>query len=85
MLSPEAMYNARSLCGVCALVSIFSQLAFSPFVLDKEGICLAIKVYEALLSVAGCELSYSLRERTYITRMRQVQELLGRTRHSRRA
>ncbi|KAK2462501.1 hypothetical protein APHAL10511_005471 [Amanita phalloides] len=53
MLSPEAFYASRSLCGVSALVSMFSQLAFSPFVMDQEGVQIVIRVYEALLSVAG--------------------------------
>lgn len=84
ILSPEAIYTARSLCGVYALVSIFGQLAFSPFVMDQEGVRIAIKVYEALISVAGCELSHPLRDRMHITGTKQVQESLGRTRHSKR-
>lgn len=67
ILSPEAIYTARSLCGVYALISIFGQLAFLPFVMDLEGVRIAIKVYEALISIAGCELSHSLRDRMYIT------------------
>ena len=85
ILSPEAIYIARSLCGVYALVTIFGQLAFSPFVMDQEGVRIAIKVYEALISVAGCELSHSLRDGMYITGTKQAEGLLGRTRRSKRA
>ncbi|KAF8622825.1 hypothetical protein AX15_006741 [Amanita polypyramis BW_CC] len=52
-LSPEAVYTARSLSGVFALISTFSQLAFSPFVMEREGVRIVIRVYEALLSIAG--------------------------------
>ena len=55
VLAPEVIYTARSLSGVFALVSMFSQLGFSPFIMEQEGVRIVIQVYEALLSVAGGE------------------------------
>ncbi|KAM6493470.1 hypothetical protein JOM56_011604 [Amanita muscaria] len=49
----EAIFTARSLCGVSALVSIFGQLAFSPFLLEWDGVRLVIRMYQSLLDIAG--------------------------------
>ncbi|KAF8662757.1 hypothetical protein AX16_001115 [Volvariella volvacea WC 439] len=42
---------ARGASAVCALVNVFSQLAFTPFVLNTKNMRVAIKIYETLIHI----------------------------------